>query len=73
MTVGEGWSALLSDFKPSRLPSTLAIGVVLALVNALLGVAIMSLIFSGDLVDALPIGIGFGLSAWPCLPSSSPP
>jgi SulP family sulfate permease len=36
---------------------------VLAVINALLSVALMSLIFRGDLEDDLPLGIGLGLVA----------
>lgn len=58
------WLSLLSDFTPRRLPATLAIGIVFALVNALLTIALMSLIFSSDeLAAALPLGIGVGLVA----------
>lgn len=60
---GVRWTGLRSDFTPGRLASTLATGLVLAGVNALLGVALMSLIFRGELDDALPIGIGLGLVA----------
>ena len=57
------WTLLAADFKPRRLPATLGTGLVLALVNSLLGIALISLIFQGELEDALPIGIGFGLVA----------
>lgn len=56
-------SALLEDFRAPRLAATLAVGLVMALINALLGVALMSLIFSGSLTEALPVGIGVGLIA----------
>lgn len=54
---------LAADFSLQRLPATLAAGAVLAVIDAVLGVAIMSLIFAGDLASALPVGIGIGLSA----------
>lgn len=56
-------SELGEDFSPSRLTTTLVTGVVLALVNALLALAMTSLIFSGDLVESLPMGIGLVLTA----------
>ena len=55
------WSSLKTDFGPSRLASTLATGFVMAMVNALLCVALMSLIFTGELRESLSIGIGIGL------------
>ncbi len=55
------WAGLVDDFAPRRLPGTLVTGLVLATVNSLLGIALMSLIFRGDLEEALPIGIGIGL------------
>ncbi|HEY6635352.1 MAG TPA: SulP family inorganic anion transporter, partial [Acidimicrobiia bacterium] len=57
------WSSLVSDFTLRRLPATLSTGLVLAMVNALLGIALMSLIFRDDLEAALPMGIGLGLAA----------
>jgi SulP family sulfate permease len=45
------------------LPATLVTGVVLATVNSLLSIALMSLIFQGELEEALPIGIGLGLAS----------
>jgi sulfate permease, SulP family len=42
---------------------TVAVGIVLALVNALLTTALMSLIFRGDLEHALPVGIAQGILA----------
>lgn len=53
--------ALAEDFTAKHLASTLVSGVIFAMVNALLTVALMSLIFSGPLKDALPVGIGLGL------------
>lgn len=53
----------MGDFTPGRLLPTLVTGLVLAVVNSLLSIALMSLIFSGQLDDALPIGIGLGLVA----------
>ena len=55
------WSELTADFGPRRLPLTVGAGLVLAMVNTLLTVALVSLIFGGELRDALPIGIGVGL------------
>ncbi len=56
-------SQLAADFSPRRLPATLAAGLVLAVVDAVLGIAIMSLIFAGDLAVSLPLGLGVGLTA----------
>ena len=52
---------LKADFGPRKVASTVATGLVLGLINALLTVALISLIFRGELRDALAIGIGFGL------------
>lgn len=60
---GGRWSNLTADFAPRRLPATLVTGLVLAVVNSLLSIALISLIFQGELDDALPIGIGLGLAA----------
>ncbi|MET0566438.1 MAG: SulP family inorganic anion transporter [Acidimicrobiia bacterium] len=57
------WDGLLGDFTLGRLPATLATGLVLAVVNSLLCIALMTLIFDGPLDEALPIGIGLGLAA----------
>ncbi len=57
------WSSLVSDFALRRLPATVSTGLVLAMVNALLGIALMSLIFRDGLEEALPMGIGLGLAA----------
>lgn len=46
---------------PGTIGSTLATGLILAAVNALITVALASLIFRGVLSDSLPIGIGLGL------------
>nr|NIS41787.1 hypothetical protein [Desulfuromonadales bacterium] len=54
---------MIEDFAPRRLPATLAIGVAMALVNALLAIALISLIFSDRLADALPVGVGIALAA----------
>ena len=51
------------DFSPARLTTTIAVGLVLALVNSLLTLALASLIFSGPVADSLPMGIGFVLTA----------
>ena len=61
--VGDRWTLLAADFKLGQLPATLGTGLVLAFVNCLLGIALISLMFQGDLEAALPIGIGFGLVA----------
>ncbi|HVR80002.1 MAG TPA: cyclic nucleotide-binding domain-containing protein [Acidimicrobiia bacterium] len=55
------WSTLAADFTPGRLPATLLTGVVLAMVNSLLVIALTSLIFRGELDEALSLGIGFSL------------
>jgi sulfate permease, SulP family len=60
---GDRWANLLGDFTLGRLPATVGTGLVLAMVNSLLSIALMSLIFDGPLEDALPIGIGLGLVA----------
>jgi len=52
---------LKEDFSTHRVASTVVSGVVFAMVNALLTVALISLIFSGPLRESLPIGIGVGL------------
>jgi SulP family sulfate permease len=56
------WAGLRADLSRRRLPGTLAIGLVQAIVNGLLTVALMTLVFQGSLEDALPIGIGVGLA-----------
>lgn len=61
--VGDRWALLAADFRLGQLPATLGTGLVLAFVNSLLGIALISLIFQGDLAAALPIGVGFGLVA----------
>jgi SulP family sulfate permease len=50
-----------ADFAPKALATTLLTGLILGLVNALLTIALVSLIFRGDLADVLPVGIGLGL------------
>ncbi len=54
---------LRSDFAPDSIASTIAGGAVLGLVNALLTIALMSLIFRGELAGTLPLGIGLGLTS----------
>lgn len=54
-------SGLRQDFSLGALGATLATGLVLALVNVLLTIALMSLIFRDGLQEFLPIGIGLGL------------
>lgn len=46
---------------PEAIGSTLTTGLILAAVNALITVALASLIFRGELSDSLPLGIGLGL------------
>ena len=60
---GDRWTNLLGDFTLGRLPATVGTGLVLAMVNSLLSIALMSLIFDGPLESALPVGIGLGLTA----------
>lgn len=59
--IGEAWSQVAADLEPRSLLSTVAIGLVLAMVNSLLSVALMSLIFSGSLADQLSVAIAVGL------------
>jgi sulfate permease, SulP family len=59
---GDRWANLLGDFTLGRLPATVGTGLVLAMVNSLLSIALMSLIFDGPFDDVLPIGIGLGLT-----------
>jgi sulfate permease, SulP family len=54
-------SGLRQDFALGALGATLATGLVLALVNTLLSIALMSLIFRDGLQELLPLGIGLGL------------
>ncbi len=54
-------SDLKADFTAGSLASTMVTGLILAMVNVLLTVALVSLVFRGDLVVFLPQGIGFGL------------
>ncbi|MET0697749.1 MAG: SulP family inorganic anion transporter, partial [Acidimicrobiia bacterium] len=60
---GDRWANLLGDFTLGRLPATVGTGLVLAMINSLLSIALMSLIFDGPLEETLPIGIGLGLAA----------
>jgi sulfate permease, SulP family len=60
---GGRWAGLLDDFSLGRLPATLATGLVLAVVNSLLCIALVTLIFDGPLDEALHIGVGLGLAA----------
>ncbi len=62
--VGTGWlTPLRADFSPPRIVSTVLAGVVLAVVNALLSIALMSLIFQGEIDHLLAQGLGLGLVA----------
>ncbi len=54
---------LRADFAPGAVISTLATGVVLGIVNALLTIALVSLIFRGELARSLPLGIGLALTS----------
>lgn len=54
---------LLKDFSPSRLFGTVLTGLVMAMINALLSIALMSLIFQGEIEHLLPQGLGIGLVA----------
>lgn len=55
--------SLRLDFGRRRLVSTLATGIILGIVNTLLGIALISLIFQGQLAEFLPVGIGLVLAA----------
>ncbi len=55
--------SLIWDFEPPRLIGTVLTGLVLAMVNALLSIALMSLIFQGEIDHLLPQGLGLGLVA----------
>lgn len=55
--------SLVSDFSPPRLIGTVLTGLVLAIVNALLSIALMTLIFQGEIEHLLPQGLGLGLVA----------
>jgi SulP family sulfate permease len=57
------WAGLKADFTRETFLRTISSGIVLALVNALLTTALVSLIFRDSLEDALPIGIAHGLLA----------
>ena len=58
---GGRWTGLSADFVPGALATTLATGLVLALVNVLLTIAVVSLIFRGELAVFRSTGIGLGL------------
>jgi SulP family sulfate permease len=57
------WAGLKADFTRETFLRTISSGIVLALVNALLTTALVSLIFRDTLEDALPVGIAQGLLA----------
>lgn len=57
------FESLVSDFSPPRLIGTVFTGLVLAMVNALLSIALMTLIFQGEIEHLLPQGLGLGLVA----------
>lgn len=52
---------LRADFGRGALGYTVVVALILATVNMLLAVALVSLVFRGDLVEFLPQGIGFAL------------
>jgi sulfate permease, SulP family len=52
---------LRADFGRGALVHTVVVALILATVNMLLAVALVSLVFRGDLVEFLPQGIGFAL------------
>lgn len=52
---------LKADFSTGALASTVVTGLILAMVNVLLTIALISLIFRGDLEEFLAEGIGLGL------------
>jgi sulfate permease, SulP family len=52
---------LRADFGRAALVYTVVVALILAMVNMLLAVALVSLVFRGDLVEFLPQGIGFAL------------
>lgn len=55
------WSGLKADFAPGALATTVATGLILALVNVVLSVALVSLIFRDELAGFISTGIGLGL------------
>lgn len=55
------WASLAADFGFRQLPMTLITGLVMAMVNALLTIALMTLVFGTELRESLPIGLGVGL------------
>lgn len=57
------WESLVADFSGARVVGTITSGVILGMVNALLVIALMSLIFQGENTDILPLGMGLGLLA----------
>lgn len=65
MREAQGHSGLLtelrSDFTAGALATTVTTGVILALVNVLLAIALVSLIFRGQLGEFLSAGIGLGV------------
>jgi sulfate permease, SulP family len=52
---------LRADFGRVALVYTVVVALILAMVNMLLAVALVSLVFRGDLVEFLPQGVGFAL------------
>jgi SulP family sulfate permease len=59
--ISDRWSSLAADFSLPRLPTTLITGLVMAMVNALLTIAMMTLVFGTELREGLAIGLGVGL------------
>lgn len=67
MSAGDGrrkprWSDLKTDFSPGSVGSTIGAGLVLAVVNTMLSIALVSLIFRDGLAESLPVGIGIALT-----------
>lgn len=52
---------LRADFTAGALAATVATGIILAMVNVLLAIALVSLIFRGELDEFLSAGIGIGI------------
>ena len=52
---------MLQDFKLSRLPMTLGIGLVSGVILTTLTISLAALVFRGELVEELPTGVGMAL------------
>ncbi|MBT8239938.1 MAG: STAS domain-containing protein, partial [Acidimicrobiia bacterium] len=59
--VRAGAAEVFHDFSPNRIGATTAYGVIFGVTNITSVVAMMALVFRGDLSYALPLGIGIGL------------